>query len=130
MHPIIFRVGESNRDARVQEPMQACIGEIASGDPNMVFGHSFPLLWSHQLHRWLSPCQLHRLHYPRPRPHLHLQITLCQTGTIYIVILYQNCPTYLTDYFNIYIPPTRLKLVPSSVLRFINYMLSSKREIS
>lgn len=86
MHPIILRVGESNRDARVQEPMQACIGEITSGDPHMVLGHHIPLLWSHQLHRWISTCQLHRLHHPRPRPHVHLQITLCPTGTIFLYI--------------------------------------------
>lgn len=56
MHPIILCVGESGRDARVQEFVQACIGEIASGDPHLVLGHHIPFLWPHQFHRWLSPC--------------------------------------------------------------------------
>lgn len=47
MHAIVFRVGEGNRNARVQEFMQAGGRKVAGGDTHMVFGNCFSILWSY-----------------------------------------------------------------------------------
>ncbi|PQQ07303.1 auxin transporter-like protein 2 [Prunus yedoensis var. nudiflora] len=64
---------------------RACAREqqqIACGHPHLVPGHHLPILWPHQLHRRITPCQLHSLHHPSSGPHLHVQIRCCKRNAV------------------------------------------------
>lgn len=56
VHTSVLRVGEGDRDARVQELVQEGGCEAAGGDSDMVPGHNLPLLRPHQLHRRITTC--------------------------------------------------------------------------
>lgn len=47
MHPIVLRLGESHRHARMQKLVQACCSQIACCHSNMVLGHRLSFLWSY-----------------------------------------------------------------------------------
>lgn len=81
MHATILCVGEGHWHAWVQELVQESSSKIACGHPHLVPGHHLPILWPHQLHRRITPCQLHSLHHPSSGPHLHVQIRCCKRGT-------------------------------------------------
>lgn len=77
VHTALLRVGEADKGAQHQEPVQEGDGETPGGNPDMVPGHHIPLLRPHQLHRRVPTRQLHRLHHSRPGPHGHFCSCSC-----------------------------------------------------
>lgn len=80
VHSALLCVGEGDRDAPHEEHILEGARPAAGGDPHLVPGHHFPLLWADQLRRGRPLGQLHCLHHPRRCPHGHFPVGLCPAG--------------------------------------------------